>query len=237
MSAIIGILYDQMVKIGADTYAHQPFQVGDKLARHHNFSSKVFLLPHIRSAFACTGMQRFGNLFYEFVQTAVVGKDINCILNLDMTLFDGFVKTRESQLVYGHIYAYGFDFIRGKFRGAYLFYGEGFDGNWLPLTSNSDVDHPRYVVVPAVEDFIEKLDQKYPDESLSVDAFIVAGIQLQRQEDLARELSAQVGIGGEIILTTLGFNGENNFTIISEVVYEFPDKDEIGEMMLTPSTE
>ncbi|MGN7885413.1 hypothetical protein [Dyadobacter sp. 22481] len=235
MSSVIGILFDDVVKIGTDTYAHQPYQLGDVYVRHHNFCSKIFQLPQLRSVFASTGSQLLGNLFYEFVQTRLVGKDINCLLNIDPKVFREFVISRQVTQVFGHIYAYGFDFITGKFCGSYLYFStEEAEWSWHNLTSNSGSGDPHYVVNPPVDDLFCKLERDYPDKDLTADEFVVAAIRLQRHEDLARDLGTQVGIGGEIILTTLGFNSSGNFVIGTEIVYVFPDKDQIGELMLGP---
>lgn len=87
-----------------------------------------------------------------------------------------------------------------------------------------------FVMKPEVEHYDKKLTELYPDEpAINFKEFIRRLIAIQKEEDAKQQPNQQVGIGGDIVLTTLALNGNGNFVISYEVIHKFSDKEQVGD--------
>ncbi len=237
MSAIVGLFFDEVVFIGTDTLATRSYQEGDVELKPFSFVPKVFHLPQLKCAFGCIGYQNIGAKLYEFITQRFIGKDINSIVNVGLWSFKKFVDEAELAQLPSSIYLYGYDHTLKKFKGYRAHFGqdEGDTYTWIPLRSYTELpDNNVFVMVPPVEVYWEKLKLLFPEKEscITYQEFIERLVIIQKDEDDERAPNEQVGIGGDIVLTTLYMTQNNHFGISSEVAYEFPDKENVGEYMM-----
>lgn len=225
------MLYDEFVAIGTDTLACHPYREGDKCLEPLLFTTKVYHLPHLKSAFACTGYQILGFKFYEFVNRFIIGKDLNGLLQADIGELKKFMDF-DNQRFGGRLFVYGFDETLGVFRGSHCRISERDTENvWTEIKSNSQIDGVSFVLQPLFDKLHEEIENSLPDSAKHKE-YIKTAITIQKQKDSKMPLNEQVGIGGDIVFTQMFLTEENKFMIASEVIYEFPDKEEIGEIMM-----
>lgn len=223
------MLYDDQVIIGSDTLACKPWEMGEPSLQPVYFTSKVYHVPHLKSALGSTGHHFIGNGFYEFLRS-YIGTDIQSILEIDLLRVINELKKLGPENALGTIFLYGFDRSENKFRGYYLFIDlSKTSAEWRELGSMEQEDG--FLTKPLVDDITNKISQTFPDEELDGVSLVKRIIFIQKQEDDQRPGNEQVGIGGDIVLTWMGFNGDN-FKITSEVIYSFPDKEVVFKKML-----
>ena len=57
-------------------------------------------------------------------------------------------------------------------------------------------------------------------------------MKLQKQEDKTKQLTDQVGIGGEVVCTELVIDNQTDvFTITTQIIHQFDDYFTLGEIM------
>ncbi|WP_159467350.1 hypothetical protein [Dyadobacter sp. 3J3] len=228
MSAIVGILLDDQVMLGSDTLACKPWEEGELRLTPAYFTSKVYHVPHLKSLFGITGFHFIGNTFYDFLRQ-YIGLDIRSILEIDLAKFAVELRKVGIDDAFGTIFLYGFDDKESIFKGYYLFMDLcKTDFQWKKLPSFKDGE---LLTKPAVSGITNKMELVFQNEELNAKSIIKRAISIQKSEDDQRLASQQVGIGGDIVWTWMGYNG-SNFSIISEVIYTFPDKKEAFKIML-----
>lgn len=237
MSAIVGLLFDDAVFIGTDTLATRPYLAGEAELKPFNFVHKAFHLPHFKSAFAYTGYQLVGAKFYEYISQRFVGKDINSIVSVGLQLFKTMIDTSELAGFFATVYLYGYDDNLKKFKGyrAHLGHEDGESYTWIPLRSYAEIpEQVSFVMQPPVEEYWDKIPQYFPEKhsGLTYEEFVERIVILQKYEDYERAPNEQVGIGGEVVITTLYLTQNNHFVISTIVVHQFPDKDTVGNYMM-----
>lgn len=235
MSAFVGLLFDDVVFLGTDTLASRPYQEVDGELKPLMFVPKVFHLPQLKCAFGCTGYQNIGVKFYEFITQRFVGKDISSIVNVGLQLFKKMVDESEYAKLYASLYLYGYDDTLKKFKAYRTYIGpDELVPSWIKLRAFSEMPEQMiFVMKPEVKDYDKKMTELYPDEpAIDFREFIRRLVVIQREEDDKQPPNQQVGIGGDIVLTTLGHNEGGHFVISSEVIHKFSDKEQVGDYMM-----
>lgn len=237
MSAIVGLLFDEAVFIGTDTLATRPYQQGDTELKPFNFVHKVFQLPHFKSAFAYVGYQHVGARFYQYLSQMFVGKDINSIISVGLDHFKTIIDASELAGYYATVYLYGYDDNVKKFKGyrAHLGHEDGEIYTWIPLRSFTESPGETvFVMSPPVEGYWDKIPRFFPEKEggLTYEELVERLVILQKYEDGDRAPNEQVGIGGEVVLTTLYISQNHLFAASTNVVHQFFDKETVGNYMM-----
>jgi hypothetical protein len=96
------------------------------------------------------------------------------------------------------------------------------------------VPHESLIFKPAVNNWRNKLSAM--GDIIDYSKLIVELMKIQKQEDEQKEPMEQVGIGGQIVITQLGFEeSANNITIVTRVAHQFDDYVELGNKMTIES--
>lgn len=229
MSSIVALLYDDQVLVGSDTLACKPWEEGETSLQPLFFTSKVYHLPHLKSVLGSTGYHFIGNGFYEFLRK-YIGTDIQSILEIDLDIVVNEFRKAGPADAFGTIFLYGFDNSANIFKGFFLFIDLSKSTfEWKEIDSMEK--EGGFLTKPQIDDLTNKLNQTFPDEELDGVSVIKRIVCIQKQEDDKKPGNEQVGIGGDIVLTWMGFNGDN-FKITSEIIYSFPDKQAVFKKML-----
>jgi hypothetical protein len=223
--AIAAILTESGACIATDTLARAPYQEGDEELKPLMFAALVQHLPQFKACFACYGHQLVATSFYLFAMQKAVGRDINSLIEIDPKHFADFLrKQAPGQEQSGVIFLFGLNLSTGKMQGYRLPVNrQGVEMAWTPIGDLSVENE--LVIHPTIEEYADQYAEamaKY-EKSTSTDQ-VKEIVILQRKADSERPVSERMGIGGEILVTSLGINTITGvFSIITEVVYTWDD--------------
>lgn len=202
MTALIYLLDPKGVIIGTDTLS-----LGSNKSPH-NYLTKVYPLPHLKSIICGTGSADLAIDWFSFIHRCVVGKDI--------TILRETAQARLNEIFSGYnfhstmtatIYQFGYNLKSKKFEG-YRYHSED---------NFKEVSLPYKVgIKPYGEQIIEssKSKKKCNDQI----EFIIDTIKKQKQIDDRQDDTERLGIGGHIHVLTV----TKLYQILWEV-YEFSD--------------
>lgn len=217
MTALIYWLDENHFWLAMDTLAR------DVEKRSLSFTSKIYPLPHISGVMAGTGLSNFVSDWSVLVQTSCVVRDIH---HLDRyaseALIEIYKKYKDETEAGTTIYHFGFSRRENKFIGfayrseknfksEHLVYGMGIK------PSPKDIDSYMESISSSI-DAIDTLD--------AIGRFCIKALEKLREEDEAKPLTEQVGIGGEIILFFM-----NVEQMVIKNIYRFENYEQLFKEM------
>lgn len=184
-----------------------------------HFTSKIFPLAHLRGCLVGTGTHQLAMNWYQYLLSSMLIRDL---LYLDRfvtvqlrRLWKDVASNINGELGTSTIYHFGYSesertFVSFAYRSAKDFASErlGFGLGVKPQTK--------------VEDLSEAFSK--PED---LDKLMISIIERQREEDLAKPIEEQIGIGGEIQKAILWPSAMS-----IETIYRFPDYDNQYEQMM-----
>lgn len=223
MTAFAGLASSEFAIIGTDTLATYPLEHGDTQLKPRSYTCKTFLLPQFKSAFTVTGVMQIGLGFFNYIVESAFGTNIDSLINLNLKAFQKKLKLEYGHFptgdVVGTLYLFGFSDTANRFRAFKLSMNLTTDLNWEALEG--------FIFKPAVDEWEDKTKgESYCD-------LITDLIKVQKYEDEQKEVSDQVGIGGQILCTQLSIDKQtNNVVIVSQITYQFEDFEVHGNKMI-----
>jgi hypothetical protein len=204
MSALNFNLTEEIVSIATDTLA-----LSGESHKPHHFQSKFFIVPHLSGVICGTGVGEFIANWAHEIQVSMLVKSIS---HLDefaperlRILFHEMDLPHEVTSSVIHI---GYDYEMGKFRGFAYQSINNFDSSELKYG---------FYIRPNVQNF-QQTDDLFDDFKRI--------IAIQREEDIAKPIDQRIGIGGEVLILTMGPE-----RFILDRSYKFEDYDKLYEQM------
>lgn len=230
MTAFVGLVSNDTAIIGTDTLTRYPPRPGDTQLRPRSYSSKTFLLPQFKSAFATTGIMQVGLCFFNLVVESAYGIDIDSLVNIDLKHFQKKLESDYEQFISdmrGTIYLFGYSHALQRFKGFKLLVNLKNTLNWQEFPSEC------FILKPIVNDWENKISEA---ERVDYCELIADLMKIQKEEDEQKEIANQVGIGGQVLCTHLSVSEQTgNLIVISKIVHQFEDFIKIGNEMIRNS--
>ena len=225
MSSFIGIIDKNFAIIGTDTLTTYPKQIGDAEINPRSYTCKTFLLPQFKSAFATTGYLQAGLCFFNFATESVIGTDIISLTNVGLDEFKRKLNYDYQTFPTGSIYLIGYSDNQDMFKGYKLLIEPDNNLEWKELQSDS------FIFKPIVEEWKSKVSKLHKISNYC--DFIVDLMKIQKNEDEEKDVFNQIGIGGQVICTQLGFNKKTKkISIVMKIVHQFEDYFLLGNKMM-----
>ena len=227
MSAFIGIIEKDYVLIATDTLSTYPLQNGNTELIPRSYTIKTFPLPQYKSAFAITGTFQVGLCYFNYIVESTYGIDIDSLININLNPFTKKITSEYNQLLSGTIYLFGYSNKSQSFKGFKLIFNPKNKLSWVNLPDNC------FIFKPDVNDWEKKLRMDNErNERFDTTKFIIDLMKIQKAEEMKKDLKCRVGIGGQILLTQLGFETDSKtFTINTQIIHEFDDYIRLGNEM------
>jgi|GEM_PF-4808744 len=107
MTAMNAWISKDAVAIATDTYCHRTL---DEKRTAINYMTKIYQLPHLKACFTNQGLRDLGLHLYNFIQTEVVAKDFESLIQYVKLYFtiDGFYEDLPYNKI-GNVFIYGFN--------------------------------------------------------------------------------------------------------------------------------
>jgi hypothetical protein len=224
MSAFFGVISKAYAIIATDTLCSFKPQEGDKELPPRSYTCKTFLLPQYKSAFAITGTLQAGLCFFTNTVEFTYGIDIDSLVNIDLAHFRMKLESNYDEFPTGTLYLIGYSSIQKSFKGFKLVIDPKSEFKW------SEMPAENLIFKPFVDNWEEKLSKS--ETQVSTHEFITNLMKLQKQEDISKPLTDQVGIGGEIVCTHLEVdNHAGSLTVTTKIIHQFDDYLLLGNKM------
>jgi hypothetical protein len=224
MSAFFGFISKKYAIIASDTLCSFKPQEGDSELLPRSYTCKTFLLPQYKSAFAITGTLQAALCFFNNTVEFTYGIDVDSLVNIDLVHFRKKLESDYKDFPTGTIYLLGYSFEQETFKGFKLLVDPKAVLKWgeMPIEN--------LIFKPLVESWEEKLPKH--DSQTNTHQLIIDLMKLQKQEDKAKQLSEQVGIGGEIVCTELVIDNQTGvLTTTTQIIHQFNDYLILGDRM------
>jgi hypothetical protein len=200
MSAIVGVFSSKTVRFYTDTLSCYPKQSRDIDLKERSLVNKTLILPQFKSIIACTGTaQLLTNLYNYVIDYAVIGNDINALININTKSLINQLKYRWSVPLTGTLYIGGYNSLMNAFN----LYALRFGNLGCEIKQMEEC-----VFIKPTLDFNE-----LPEFS-TYDEYAIHCIQKLKDEDSSKALIDKVGIGGEIQFTGIALDQTMNFIIL-----------------------
>ena len=224
MSAFFGFISEKYAIIASDTLCSFKPKEDDIELLPRSYTCKTFLLPQYKSAFAVTGTLQAGLCFFNNTVEFTYGFDIYSLVNIDLIYFRKKLESEYLDFPTGTIYLFGYSSLKKTFKGFKLVVNSTAELKW------SEMPAENIIFKPFVDNWEEKLSQT--DSQRNTHQLIIEIMKLQKQEDKTKQLTDQVGIGGEVVCTELVIDNQTDvFTITTQIIHQFDDYFTLGEIM------
>ena len=230
MSAFVIYLNDEKLAIATDTMLYKELHYNAEPERPHHivpvgFSQKAHLFPNHRCVIVCFGFDKTSDYLEEFVRSLKGCADVE---NIVKEIESGFYKTldfttyekRDSESIMpGSLQICGYSELEKKM----VWYVVNI--HWTHLTVvKKDFISGTIVSVPFIKD--KAIEAQIGSRNdLSIHDILIELMKLQYQESL-NPLTRTVGVGGEIMMTTI--LSKPYFSVTVEFLYRFENFDLIN---------
>ncbi|SJZ67908.1 hypothetical protein SAMN04488128_1011164 [Chitinophaga eiseniae] len=228
MSAIIAYTTKNYIVIATDTLSHTK---GKDALIPCNFTSKTYYLPQQQSCFAILGFLGLAAQFYTFANEKIVAKDVGSLISICQQSFLQFLDASACPGEHvGTIYLFGYCTVK-----------KGLRNFRLTITKSAiDIEEKgerEFFLKPEIKNTSEVMNRdihlaQQIGELEFVKQKMIEMMGLQVAEDRELPVIEQVGIGGQIQITTMFITEQGTISYLVEMVHTFEGFDQVYEQML-----